>query len=83
MTEIIGLIAAILTTACYIPQVYHVIKERKTDGISLLAYSLLFCGVSLWLIYGIMKNDFPIIFANGVTLPLLSAVIFMKIKLRK
>jgi len=79
--EIIGLFAAILTTACYIPQTLHVFKSRKTDGISLLGYSTLFAGVSLWLIYGIMLGDLPLILANGITLPLILAIIIMKIRL--
>jgi MtN3 and saliva related transmembrane protein len=80
MTELIGFLAAILTTACYVPQAWHVVKERKTDGISLLAYVTLFSGVSLWFIYGILMADWPLILANGISLPLIGTVIAMKIR---
>jgi len=83
MAELIGLIAAILTTACYVPQAWHVVKERNTEGISLLAYSTLFCGVSLWLVYGLMLGSFPLILANALSLPFLAVILFIKVQHRK
>jgi MtN3 and saliva related transmembrane protein len=82
MTQWIGYLAAILTTACYIPQALHVLRERKTEGISLFAYSVLFCGVASWLMYGILMSDWPIILANGCTLPFLVFIIVMKLRLK-
>ena len=76
----IGFAAALLTTGCYIPQALHVVRSRNTGGISLLGYSALFCGVFLWLVYGIMVKDWPLILANGITLPLLAIVLFMKLR---
>jgi MtN3 and saliva related transmembrane protein len=81
MTEWVGYMAAFLTTACYIPQAWHVVRERRTEGISLLAYLALFTGVALWMVYGIMIARWPIIVANGVTLPLLFVIIVMKLRL--
>ncbi len=80
MVKLIGFIAAILTTGCYIPQAWHVVKERNTGGISLLAYVTLFTGIALWFVYGIMMDDMPLILANGLTLPLLAIVIAMKLR---
>lgn len=81
MTEIIGYLAAIITTVCYVPQALHVIRSRQTAGISLLAYSLLFTGVSLWAIYGILKMDWPLIGANVVSVVLIGIILLMKIRL--
>ena len=50
--EIIGLIAAALTTSAFIPQVYKVYKEKSAVGISLTMYLIFFVGLSLWLFYG-------------------------------
>ena len=83
MSELIGMMAALLTTAAYIPQAWHVVKERNTDGISLFGYSTLFCGVSLWLAYGIMIDSLPIILTNAFSLPFLAVILFMKVYLRK
>ena len=52
--EIIGLSAAFLTTSAFIPQVYKIYKEKNADGISLTMYIILFIGVLLWLLYGIL-----------------------------
>jgi len=80
MIEIIGLLAAILTTACYIPQAMHVIRERNTGGISLLAYLTLFAGIALWFVYGMLIHDFPLLLANGISLPLVFLVVLMKLR---
>jgi MtN3 and saliva related transmembrane protein len=81
MTEWIGFLAAFITTVCYVPQAMHVIRSRQTAGISLLAYSLLFTGVSLWAVYGLLKNDWPLILANGISILLIGAILGMKIRL--
>jgi len=65
--EIVGLSAAFLTTSAFIPQVYKIYKEKNADGISLTMYIILFTGVILWFIYGILIGSLSIIIANGVT----------------
>lgn len=80
MTEWIGLMAAVLTTGCYVPQALHVIRERTTSGISLIAYIALLIGVTLWCIYGILISNIPLILANGITTPLVLIVVVMKIR---
>lgn len=78
--EIIGLIAATLTTGAFIPQVYKVIKNKSTADISLSMYSVLFVGVVLWLFYGIQIGSLAIILANAITGILVGLVIFLKLK---
>jgi MtN3 and saliva related transmembrane protein len=77
---IIGIIAAACTTGSFVPQVIKTIMTRDTKGISLLMYSFFSLGVLLWLVYGIVKLDFPIIVANAVTISLASIVLILKIK---
>ena len=55
--EIIGLIAAALTTSAFIPQVYKVYKEKSAVGISLTMYLIFFVGLSLWLFYGYLVGS--------------------------
>lgn len=78
--SIIGLVAAICTTSSFLPQALQVIKTRHTKDISLPMYILLNIGVLLWLIYGLMISDFPIIIANAITIIFSSIILFMKIK---
>ncbi|MEB8328580.1 SemiSWEET transporter [Flavobacteriaceae bacterium KMM 6897] len=78
--EIIGLAAAILTTASFVPQVYKAWKQKATKDISLTMYLSLFVGLVLWLIYGIQIESLSIILANAVTGLLVLMVILLKIK---
>ncbi|WP_350293120.1 SemiSWEET transporter [uncultured Croceitalea sp.] len=78
--ELIGLIAAMLTTGAFVPQVYKVFKSKSTADISLTMYTVLFVGLVLWLIYGIQKDSIAIILANAVTGILVAFVIIFKIK---
>ena len=78
--NLIGLVAAFLTTASSIPQVVKTIKLKETRDISFWMWSFLSVGIFLWLIYGISKNDLPIILANGISLFLVLIVLGLKIK---
>ncbi len=78
--EILGFVAATLTTAAYLPQVYKTWKLKSTKDISFSMYAVMLTGVFLWLIYGIFLDSLPIIAANIVTAFLLSFVIVLKFK---
>ena len=81
--EIIGLLAAILTTGSFVPQVYKTWKMKSADDISLTMYLVLFIGLVLWLIYGIHLNSIPMILANSVTGILALIVLFFKWRYNK
>lgn len=66
-TQVLGLLAAVFTTAANIPQTYVIIREKSARNISVATYSLLLLGVLLWFVYGILKSDWPIIIANGIS----------------
>ncbi|MEL0638822.1 dihydroorotate dehydrogenase (quinone) [Marinomonas sp. TI.3.20] len=74
--EILGYIAASLTTVSFLPQVIHTIKLRDTSSISLGMYSLFLVGTMCWLSYGVVLNSYPMIIANTLTV-LLSFIIFV------
>lgn len=77
---ILGLVAATCTTIAFLPQAIKAIRTRHTKDLSLRMYALLTTGIVLWLIYGVFKNDLPIILANGVTLVFAATILFLKIK---
>jgi len=81
-TELIGYLAAVLTTIAFIPQVLHIWRLRSGRGVSLGMYAIFASGVALWLIYGILLGAWPIIAANVVTLTLALAIIAMAIRYR-
>ena len=78
--EIIGFVAATLTTLSFYPQAYKIIKTRDTASISLVMYSIINVGLILWLVYGLMIGDMPIILANAFTLITSLTILFLKIK---
>ena len=78
--EVIGLSAAFLTTSAFIPPVYKIYKEKNADGISLTMYIILFIGVILWFLYGVLIGSLSIIIANGVTALLQLSIIIFKLK---
>lgn len=76
----VGIIAAILTTTAFIPQVVRVFRTGDTRAISLWMYLLFAAGVALWLAYGLLLLLWPVIIANGVTLLLALVVIWCKLR---
>jgi MtN3 and saliva related transmembrane protein len=78
--DLIGSIAATLTTLSFIPQVWRIVKTRHTHDISLVMYIAFTSGVALWLAYGILLGSWPIIIANGITVCLAGAVLVMKLR---
>ncbi|MEK7811936.1 MAG: SemiSWEET transporter [Pseudomonadota bacterium] len=79
-SEWIGSLAATLTTAAFVPQVWQVVRTRHTQDISLAMYATFTCGVALWLAYGIQLQAWPIIIANSVTLLLAGTVLILKLR---
>ncbi len=79
INTIFGSIAATLTTISFVPQVIKTIKTKDTKGISLLMYSVFVIGIIMWLIYGIMLKEAPMIIANAITLALSGTVLTLKI----
>lgn len=65
METVIGTIAGIFTSVSMVPQLVKVLKEKDVENLSWGMIVVLLTGVSLWVIYGIMKNEWPIILSNG------------------
>lgn len=77
---ILGLVAAACTTISFLPQAIKAIKTKHTKDLSLGMYTLLSTGILLWLIYGLLKHDLPIVLANGVTLIFATTILVLKVK---
>ena len=78
--DIVGSLAACLTTASFLPQAWHSFKTRDVSGVSLGMYSLFTAGVALWLAYGLLLRAWPIVVANAITLALALAILWMKLR---
>jgi MtN3 and saliva related transmembrane protein len=77
-TELIGFLAAMLTTGSFIPQVWKIWKTKSTRDLSWAMTMMFTVGVGLWLVYGLMTGSPPIIAANAVSFSLWLAIAFMK-----
>lgn len=80
LNTFIGSMAAVCTTLAFVPQVLKSWRTRDLSGISLPMYTIFTVGVLLWLVYGILIQDWPVIVANAITALLASAVLFLKLK---
>jgi MtN3 and saliva related transmembrane protein len=76
----VGMLAAFLTTAAFVPQVVRVMRTRDTNAISLWMYLLFSAGVALWCLYGLLLGLWPVVLANGITLVLALVVIGYKLR---
>jgi MtN3 and saliva related transmembrane protein len=75
----LGAVAAITSTASFAPQAWKVIKTRETKGISTGMYGLTVLGFALWLAYGTVLRQWPLIASNGICLLLSAFILIMKI----
>ena len=81
--QILGLVAGSCTTIAFLPQVLKTWKSRSAKDLSLGMFSFFCFGVLLWLIYGIMMRDIPVIAANMMTLMLASTLLFFKLRFKE
>ena len=81
-TDGVGLVAGLLTTTAFIPQVWKIYRTKSGKDISARMFSLFSAGIVLWLVYGILLRSLPIILSNAVTLVLSLAIIALKLRYR-
>lgn len=79
MNDIIGYIAAFCTTIAFVPQAMTVYKSRSTRDLSLAMFLIFTLGVTMWLVYGLLLESYPIVIANFFTVILAGYILFMKL----
>ena len=79
VATVIGLVAAVCTTAANLPQLKKAWTTGQTDDLSLKTLLLFGSGLSLWIAYGFFQKDVVIILANGVSLVILSIILYLKL----
>lgn len=79
-TDLIGFAAGLLTTIAFIPQVVKIWRSKSAADVSLVTFIAFAVGVALWLAYGILRQEPPIILWNAVTLVLAGAILAMKVR---
>lgn len=79
-TELLGGLAAVLTTLCWLPQTLKAIRHRDVASLSLLTFVVFSAGIFLWLVYGVLIGSWPVILANVFSLGLNLAIVFQKLR---
>ena len=82
VATVIGLAAAVCTTAANVPQLKKAWTTGQTDDLSLKTLLLFGSGLALWIIYGFFQMDVVIMLANGVSLLILSVILYLKLTQR-
>lgn len=78
--DLLGLVATGFTTSSFVPQVWRTWKTRDVSGISLPTYVIITIGLALWLVYGWLRGDMPLMVANAVMVVLTGAITVMKLR---
>ncbi|HMI06854.1 MAG TPA: SemiSWEET transporter [Flavobacterium sp.] len=77
--QILGLSAALFTTVSNIPQALKIIKTKETKSVSTSSYVALLFGLVLWVVYGFMRDDLPIIISNIISAVITAVVLFLNL----
>jgi MtN3 and saliva related transmembrane protein len=83
LTQVVGLFAGVCTASSMLPQLIKTVKEKKAEEISVLMLAVLILGVSTWIVYGFMRQDFPIIVTNSFSLLLNIVMMYLRIKYKR
>ena len=78
--DLLGLVATCFTTSSFVPQVWRTWKTRDVSGISLPTYVIITIGLALWLVYGWLRGDMPLMVVNAVMVVLTGAITVMKLR---
>ena len=80
LTAWIGYGAGFLTTLAFVPQVAQIWRSRSARDISLHTFGVFTIGITLWLAFGILRQEWPIVVWNGITLLLSATILGMKLR---
>lgn len=82
-TEIIGLTAGVCTGISLLPQLIKIVRHKKAEDISLFYLVILFIGLGLWIWYGILREDVPIMVTNGFSLVINGMMILLGVRYKR
>jgi MtN3 and saliva related transmembrane protein len=77
---VVGLSAAVCTTAANVPQLKKAWTTGQTDDLSMNMLLVLTSGLALWVAYGVIQKDIVIVLANAISLVLISGLLWLKLK---
>jgi MtN3 and saliva related transmembrane protein len=79
VVPLIGALAALCSTTSFAPQAWKIIATRDTRSLSASMYAITVAGFALWLVYGAVKSDWPLIVTNSICFAMASFILVMKL----
>jgi MtN3 and saliva related transmembrane protein len=79
LTTVVGALATLASTTSFAPQAWKIIRTRDASAISTRMYAITVTGFTLWLTYGILLGQWPLIVTNAICLALSSFILAMKL----
>lgn len=80
--QVFGFLAGIVTASGMMPQVIKTFKTKKAGELSIQMFLFYLVGFSMWITYGVIREDFPIIVTNSVSIVLTALMLYFKIRYR-
>lgn len=80
--DVLGLVAGVFTTVAVIPQIYKAWKSKQVNDVSPGMFIVLLIGLALWVVYGVVQKDIPIIATNGLALTLNGFMLYLMVRYR-
>ena len=74
---IVGTIGAIASVSSFTPQAWKIIRERRTEGLSLGMFALTTLAFVSWTTFGILKGEWTLIVPNAICLVLAAFILVM------
>lgn len=81
--KVVGIVAGVFTALSLLPQLVKLIKTRKAEDLSLIYLITLFCGLTLWIWYGFLRKDLPVILTNVVSLLFNIAILILGLRYKR
>ena len=78
----IGTAGGIVSSVTFLPQVIKIWKTKSAKDLSMMTLFFLILNVSLWLTYGLLKTDFPLIITNSIVLTMILIMVYFKMKFK-
>ena len=81
--NIVGAAGGIVSSVTFLPQVIKIWKTKSAKDLSMGTVLFLVLNVSLWLLYGILTNLYPIIITNGIVLSMVFIMVYFKLTFKE
>ena len=83
LANFIGTAGGIVSSITFLPQVIKIWKTKSAKDLSMMTLFFLILNVSLWLTYGVMRTDYPLMITNGIVLCMILCMVYFKIKYKE